>query len=377
MARCYLCNCTFADKKVYEHMFDRRYNANGIEQKTLANILAMVLGHQLQEDQLHSTFVCSTCKVSLLNYEAMENQLLAARREIIQLRRSTLELYEKQKEEDDYLSEDSSLLESDLIEEQAKASLEHMNLLQQCSEDIDLMYDTDDDLIAECDSTDEDDEEDELEVHFKMKPAGKQSTAQAKASCTYCGKTFARRQWLEEHERVHTGERPYKCDQCDATFAQRANFRTHRSVTHQNKANFKCNQCERSFKRKRLLDNHIKSKHTQLRDLKCEHCEATFTNPVNMVKHLLCHTGEKNYSCQICGKQFSRAENRNVHHFVHSIRKPYVCVVCDEGFMRKQQLQQHIAATQHPNPKIVRRKPLFSAANSDKLLQRPLSEANK
>lgn len=36
-------------------MFDQRYNANGIEENTLANILAMVLGYQLQEDQLHST----------------------------------------------------------------------------------------------------------------------------------------------------------------------------------------------------------------------------------------------------------------------------------------------------------------------------------
>ncbi|XP_017871316.1 PREDICTED: zinc finger protein 33A isoform X2 [Drosophila arizonae] len=404
--RCYLCNCTFEDNKVYEHMFDQRYDADGIELKSLANILAIVLGYELQKEQLHSTFVCSTCKVSLLNFEALENQVTAARLEIQEKHMLTLELNgrlimkeeeeeeveeeeeeeEEEEDENELLSEDNSLLESDFVEEHTITNVEHLNILERCPDDIELIneMDTDTDTNTnteinnidydECDS----DEEEEPEDNFKVKQgAGKQSKAQAKNRCGYCGKTFGRRQWLEDHERVHTGERPYKCDQCHATFAQRANLRSHLLATHENKTSFKCNQCERSFKRRRLLANHIKSKHTQVRDVKCEFCEATFASPINMMKHMLCHTGKKNYSCEICGKQFSRPENRNVHHFVHSIRKPYACVVCDEDFMRKQQLQKHIAITQHPNPKIVRRQPMFSAANSDKLLQRPLSEANK
>ncbi|XP_030566730.1 zinc finger protein 184-like isoform X2 [Drosophila novamexicana] len=380
MPRCYLCNCSFADGKVYEHMFEKRCSASGDEQQTLANILAMVLGYQLQEDQLHSTFVCSTCKVSLLNYEEMERQLFAARLEITELHKRTVRLYEARlKRQSEFLSDENSLesdLVDDLIEECPEPTdalmdrcFEESELLEQCSEDMNL--------IEQCsDDTDSVDKCSETEDEQSFSP--QQTVARPNSlSCTYCGKTFARRQGLEEHERVHTGERPYKCALCGASFAQRANWRTHLLTIHQNQANFKCGQCERSFKRKRLLENHIKSKHTQLRDLKCEHCEATFTNAVNLLKHLLCHSGEKNYSCQICGKQFSRAENRNVHHFVHSIRKPYACIVCDEGFMRKQQLQQHIVEQKHPNPKIVRRKPQFSAANSDKLLQRPLGEANK
>ncbi|XP_017963010.1 uncharacterized protein LOC108655741 [Drosophila navojoa] len=113
--RCYLCNCTFKDNKVYENMFDQRYDVDGIEQNTLANILAMVLGYQLQEEQLHSTFVCSTCKVSLLNYEALENQVLAARLEIKNMLMLTLELNEtlitKTGEEDEFLDENDGLLE--------------------------------------------------------------------------------------------------------------------------------------------------------------------------------------------------------------------------------------------------------------------------
>ncbi|KAH8394423.1 hypothetical protein KR222_005008, partial [Zaprionus bogoriensis] len=123
-------------------------------------------------------------------------------------------------------------------------------------------------------------------------------------------------------------------------------------VTHLNVADFKCSECQRCFKRRRLLDNHVKSVHRKLRDLSCEHCAASFSDPISLKKHLLCHTGAKPYSCQICGKEFSRAENRDIHHFVHSMRKPYACHVCGEDFMRKQQLLQHIRATQHSNPRI-------------------------
>lgn len=40
---------------MYEHMFEKRFNASGVEQNTLATILAMVLGSKLEEEQLHST----------------------------------------------------------------------------------------------------------------------------------------------------------------------------------------------------------------------------------------------------------------------------------------------------------------------------------
>ena len=39
--------------------------------------------------------------------------------------------------------------------------------------------------------------------------------------CAFCGKKFSKKTVLANHERLHTGERPYNCRICNE------NFRTH------------------------------------------------------------------------------------------------------------------------------------------------------
>jgi hypothetical protein len=45
--------------------------------------------------------------------------------------------------------------------------------------------------------------------------------------CSYCGKIFKKNSHLQEHLRMHTGERPYECDVCGSTFGWKISYTQH------------------------------------------------------------------------------------------------------------------------------------------------------
>ena len=45
--------------------------------------------------------------------------------------------------------------------------------------------------------------------------------------CHFCDMVFVCRAALNRHERVHTGEKPYSCEVCGKTFAQKAGVKSH------------------------------------------------------------------------------------------------------------------------------------------------------
>ena len=70
----------------------------------------------------------------------------------------------------------------------------------------------------------------ELAVHYKKhKPEINTNITRKKSvtkpfSCNLCNKSFPHAYRLKTHKRLHTGERPYACTQCDWKFARLGNL---------------------------------------------------------------------------------------------------------------------------------------------------------
>lgn len=179
------------------------------------------------------------------------------------------------------------------------------------------------------------------------KPIKKKPRVPKVIDCPICGKIFPRRKELQDHRRVHTGEKPFQCDICGTSFSQKGNLLMHKRITHLQEKRFKCDICDKAFKWKRLLVGHVMSIHTGERPYKCEHCEAAFVYPQHYKKHLRIHTGEKPFVCDICGKTFNCSNNCNAHMFTHTDKKQFECLLCGAGFMRKIQILDHLKTHGH------------------------------
>ena len=58
------------------------------------------------------------------------------------------------------------------------------------------------------------------------------------------------------HIRIHNGDKPYKCDDCDKAFGSSGNLRSHKK-THNPGESYPCPECLKTFTNVRYLQAHI------------------------------------------------------------------------------------------------------------------------
>ncbi|XP_055326187.1 zinc finger protein 62 homolog isoform X2 [Sitodiplosis mosellana] len=142
--------------------------------------------------------------------------------------------------------------------------------------------------------------------------------------CYVCHKKFETKKWMYTHlQSIHVdiGYMKIKCELCDRYFSCKSSYQSHNNRIHLNIRNFVCSTCGRAFIAKNGLVQHERT-HTGERPFQCTHdgCDKTFRTSSGKFAHMRMHRGQKRFQCRIdgCEEQFGgvngyRKHKLNVH----------------------------------------------------------------
>lgn len=157
--------------------------------------------------------------------------------------------------------------------------------------------------------------------------------------CKSCSMAFNSAEDKDRHyTEKHTHQ--FSCSICDKTFKRKNSLNTHVESVHMDIQRFPCTwvDCGKSFNRRDYLDNHMNT-HTGQRPHTCQKCQKSYASKISLSQHWkACKTN--GLACRVCGQVLSSRSGLNDHIQGMHDKKPLPCV-CGQVFTWRNNLLKH------------------------------------
>jgi hypothetical protein len=167
--------------------------------------------------------------------------------------------------------------------------------------------------------------------------------------CGYCDYVATCPYMQRQHERTHTGEKPYQCPHCAYAASRRGHLERHLERLHRDRLPFACTERGCDYKTGTKVDLRAHVQHHRasavaaelnidvaavtasgvvVKPFGCAHCPMRFRCRTSRAAHERTHTGERPFACELCEYRGNTKDMLKSHMRKHSGEKPYGCRFC-------------------------------------------------
>ena len=138
----------------------------------------------------------------------------------------------------------------------------------------------------------------------------------------------------------------YKCDKCSYVINSKHSLKLHKA--NHDEATHECEKCGRKYQSLLRLNNHVRRVHNKQNSIPCSHCDQKFQTHEKLRRHMLYVTGAMPHTCRICAAGYLGAGTLKKHfEKYHSGQPIFFCEPCDFGTNRGIDMNVHECGSEH------------------------------